>query len=521
MKEESVKTTKTAVLACVGIVLLFIVPLLHPARAQYKVTHLEHPYNTPGSETGALRLGDTVMVYASMPPNVSKGGAFDYTDAVMQLKQARVAKNGKVARPKPCRWGFNNKRDHTGNLAIDPQTRDAYFTRGDLETLRCDIWWARGLKRRGWEKPQRLRGPVNDKQYTATHPAVGRIDDTTAILYFVSDRPGGMGGMDLWYALVHDGVASEPVNLGPRVNSAADEITPFYDPHNGVLYFSSDREGGQGGYDIYSAVGSRNTWQQVEPVCHCLNSPQNDLYFTISDYDAATGIPTAGYLSSNRKDSYFLTDSMCCNDLYRWTLDTAALLAMLPQPDTPAVAPPPTPRKPQLPLFLYFHNDDPDPQSRDTATEADYSDCQLRFALLRSTYLAHQPTATDSARMAAFFDSCVVGNFDRVNELLDYVGRMLAEGHRVTLTVAGYASPVFHNDYNHVLSQRRIGSFINMLRAWRHGTLATALAEGRLRVERQAMGADDASDVKATDDPVYSFSATRARRIEIRSCNIF
>lgn len=494
------------------------------ARGQYKVVHLESPYNTPGSETGALKLGDTVLAYASMPPKVIKGGTFDYSDAIMQLYQVRLSKEGKMSRPRPCRWGFNSKRDHTGNLAVDPVTRDAYFTRGDIETLRCDIWWARGLKRRGWEKPQRLRGTVNDKQYTSTHPTVARLNDTTAILYFVSDRPGGMGGMDIWYALVRDGVADEPVNLGPQVNSPADEITPFYDQRNGILYFSSDREGGKGGFDIYCAVGGRNTWQQAEAVCHCLNSEQNDLYFTISHHDEASGIPTAGYLSSNRRDSYFLSDSMCCNDLYRWTLDTAALLAMLEPPKEPL---PPEPTaleryqafaRSAFPLPLYFHNDDPDPASRDSLTTGDYADCQLRLALLRSTYLSHQRTATDSATMQSFFDSCVVGNYDRTLELLEHLQHLLAEGHRIQLTVSGYASPLHTDDYNRILSQRRIVSLINMIRAWRGGTLSQALNEGRLHIVRKPMGVDP---VSIQGDPVYSLSAARARRIEITSCEIF
>ncbi|MBQ8704404.1 MAG: PD40 domain-containing protein [Bacteroidales bacterium] len=513
------KTRKVVMLVCVSMV--FHLPLFsfHSLQAQYKVTHLEKPYNTSGSETGALQLGDTVLVYSAMPPKVSKGSTFDYSDALMQLYQVRIAKSGKLARPKPCRWGFNGKRDHTGNLAIDPANRDAYFTRGDVETLRCDIWWARGLKRRGWEKPQRLRGPVNDKQYTATHPAVGRLDDTTAILYFVSDRPGGMGGMDIWYALVRDGVASEPVNLGPQVNSASDEMTPFYDQLNGVLYFSSDRAGGKGGFDIYCAVGGRNTWQQAEAVCGCLNSEQNDLYFTIAAHDAASGIPIAGYLSSNRKDSYFLSDSMCCNDLYKWVVDSGQWVA--PEPPAPDTLPTthyPLPTT-HFPLPLYFHNDDPDPGSHDTATAADYADCQLRYALLRSQYMAHQPTAADSAAMQQFFDSCVVGHYDRMLGLLEHLRQVLADGRRVELTVTGYASPLHTDRYNHALSQRRIGSLENMIRAWRGGTLAAALDDGRLRIVQQPMGIDKSRP--SSTDPVYSLSAAMARRIEVVGCEIF
>ena len=131
-----------------------------------------------------------------------------------------------------------------------------------------------------------------------------------------------MGGMDLWYSIVKDGVAEQPVNLGPRINSPYDEVTPYYDQPNGVLYLASDRPGGLGGFDIYCAVGSRNTWQPAELACGCLNSEYNDLYFTITRRDSATGAPIGGYLASNRPDSYFLTDSTCCNDLYLWGIDS-------------------------------------------------------------------------------------------------------------------------------------------------------------------------------------------------------
>lgn len=516
---------------CVGLILGFQFPSPNGARAQYRVVHLGKPCNTVGSETGAVRLGDTVLAYATMPPSVQTGSEFQFHHAVMQLQQVRLARDGKMARPKPNRWGLNNRKDHTGNLAVDPVNHDLYFTRGDVETLRCDIWRAAARKRRGWEKPAKLRGPVNDRQYTATHPTVGRLADSTVILYFASDRPGGMGGMDIWYTLVHDGTASEPVNLGPQVNSAHDEYTPYYDQPNGILYFSSDRPGGKGGFDIYCAVGQRNTWQLAEAVCGCLNSPQNDLYFIVTDHDSASGFPTGGYLSSNRADSYFLNDSMCCNDLYRWEIlppDTSPVRRVEPADtiDTSLLSGEGLGVRPfMFPLYLYFHNDEPDPKSRDSVTTANYADCQRRYAQLRGTYMAHQPTAEDSAEMQRFFDSCVVGNYERVQELFDHIEAQLDEGKRVVLTVSGYASPLFTDDYNHLLSARRIGSLVNMIRAWRGGLFADALADGHLRIVQQPRGVDrlspSASRLSPSNDPVYSLRAAIARRIEILNCEIF
>lgn len=506
------------------ILLLLLLPL--SLQGQYKVTHLEKPINTTGSETGAVRVGDTVLVYSTMPPEKGGNKMFGFSSAQMQVWQVRIARNGKLARPKPSRWGLNTRREHTGNLAFDPYTNDLYFTRcrvGDPD-LRCEILWARKQKR-GWSKQQLLRGKVNNDEYTATHPAVGRLADSTVILYFVSDREGGMGGMDIWYTLVKNGVAGECVNLGPQVNSPADEITPFYDQTNGVLYFSSDRSGGKGGYDIYCAVGQRNTWQRAESVCQCLNSEQNDIYFTISQRDPATGIPTAGYLSSNRADSYFLNDSMCCNDIYQWELDSSmftsrdSVIADVVDTSNDSITRHSKPRF-MFPLFLYFHNDEPDPMSRQATTSTSYQECQRRYAQLRGEYVGRQTSVADSALMQEFFDSCVVGNYERVEALFDYVEEQLDEGKGVVLTIAGYASPVFQSEYNQLLSERRIASFINMLRAWRSGMFADAMDDGRLTIVQKPHGAVAPTTESLSKDPVYGLPAALARRIEILSCEV-
>lgn len=493
--------------------------------AQYKVEHLGKYINTTGNETSPLQVGDTVLAYATMPADTKGSGAFGVRHQTTQLQQARIARNGKLARPKPNRWGFNNKKDHTGNLALDPQNHDAYFTRADVGTLRAEIWYAKRL-RRHWDKPHRLLGPVNLHQYTSTHPTVGRIDDTTAILYFVSDRPGGIGGTDIWYSIVRNGIAETPVNLGPQVNSTNDEYTPFYDQTNGVLYFSSDRPGGMGGFDIYCAVGARNTWQHAEAVCNCLNSPQNDLYFTIATHDFDTGLPTSGYLASNRPDSYFIHDTMCCNDLYRWSLDTALLVQRIDTlPPTIAQADTPPSLASQIkhffPLFLYFHNDQPDPRSHDTATNTNYADCQRSYANLRQQYIGKQTTAADSAEMQRFFDSCVVGNYERLNLLCDYIEEQLDEGHSIRLTVSGYASPLARASYNYNLSQRRIASFANLLRNWRGGLFGEALDTGRLLIVQDPHGAVPPTSASQAADPIFSLPAAQARRIEVSRCEVF
>lgn len=78
---------------------------------------------------------------------------------------------------------------------------------------------------------------------------------TGSLMVFASDRPGGYGGFDLWYSIYEAGGWSQPANFGPRINSASDEFRPVVitaeDFTNDLMIFSSNRPGGLGGFDLY------------------------------------------------------------------------------------------------------------------------------------------------------------------------------------------------------------------------------------------------------------------------------
>ena len=72
-------------MCCVSLLFNFQFSIINSAWGQYREVHLEKPFNTPGSETGALRVGDTVMVFSSMPPKVNTNSHFDMGGGVMQV----------------------------------------------------------------------------------------------------------------------------------------------------------------------------------------------------------------------------------------------------------------------------------------------------------------------------------------------------------------------------------------------------------------------------------------------------
>lgn len=97
--------------------------------------------------------------------------------------------------------------------------------------------------------------PFNDDDYSVGHPWVS---DDGRVLYFASDMPGGIGGVDLYRSEKENGKWLKPVNLGPHVNTLGDEFYPFL-LGDSVMYFSSNGHGGLGGLDIFISHKDKST----------------------------------------------------------------------------------------------------------------------------------------------------------------------------------------------------------------------------------------------------------------------
>jgi len=128
--------------------------------------------------------------------------------------------------------------------------------------------------------PQRLNINTN---YIETSPMLSPDGGT---LYFVSDRPGGFGGKDIWASeRLSDNKWSEPYNLGNEINTASDEESPFLMLDDATLYFSSKGHKGYGGYDIF--VSTRNDdgkWSVPENLGTTVNSASDDFYYVTDSY---------------------------------------------------------------------------------------------------------------------------------------------------------------------------------------------------------------------------------------------
>jgi outer membrane protein OmpA-like peptidoglycan-associated protein len=157
-----------------------------------------------------------------------------------------------------------------------------------------------------WTKPVKAPDPLNVEGSNSAQPS---MTDDGRYLLFSSDRQGGSGGYDLWAASLDTGLNPIQVrNLGNVINSSGDEEAPYLHDKTRTLVFSSNGRVGLGGFDIYYAKGSFNLtgWEKPENAGAPLNSSKDDIYYVSTDED---DLWNTGWMSSDRS-------SECCLALF-------------------------------------------------------------------------------------------------------------------------------------------------------------------------------------------------------------
>ncbi len=187
-----------------------------------------------------------------------------------------------------------NTTDEEGAGSFSSNGSQLYFTRcryDKSQDLGSEIYVS-SQSRGEWSEPIKLN-LVGDS-LIAAHPSLSEDGNK---LYFVSDRPGGFGGKDIWVATRNGNDFGRPENLGPEINTPGNEIFPCIHP-DGTLYFSSDYHTGLGGFDIFKAEKTEKKGWLVENMGTPLNSSGDDFAMTF-----APGEEVKGMFSSNRKGS--------------------------------------------------------------------------------------------------------------------------------------------------------------------------------------------------------------------------
>ncbi len=174
-----------------------------------------------------------------------------------------------------------NTRFNEAAVCLAPDGQTIYFTRNNFDDgnterseeglVKLNIFSAQRNADGSWSNVTRL--PFNSAEYNSAHPS---MSPDSKRLYFASNRPGGFGGMDLYFSELNNGVWSAAINLGPTINTEGNEIFPFIDL-NGRFYFASNGHLGLGGLDLfYSTAKGEKDWNQPINLGAPLNSTHDD-----------------------------------------------------------------------------------------------------------------------------------------------------------------------------------------------------------------------------------------------------
>jgi len=190
-----------------------------------------------------------------------------------------------------------NQAENEGGATITLDNNTLVFTicKYDKTKARsnCDLYEAH-KKGDFWEDIRPL-DEINTPEYWESQPSISADGNT---LFFVSDRPGGIGGYDIYVSYKNpDGKWGKPQNLGPNINTPANEKSPFIHSDGRTLYFSSQGWPGLGGYDIfYSRLKSDGTWEKPKNIGYPINTQADDAGFFVS-FDGKYGF----FVSNNQK----------------------------------------------------------------------------------------------------------------------------------------------------------------------------------------------------------------------------
>ncbi|MCD6366250.1 MAG: OmpA family protein [Bacteroidales bacterium] len=310
------KMTKVMLQACI------VAPTIKDSALKVVVFHLDTSVNKAHIEASPISLSNTKILYSSLKTNKIDYFNLNDTSVKIPVRKFYVAtgKDGHWKTTGEYQESFNDQKTNVANGSFSPDGNRFYFTKTTKNIAGKTISqiFVSTKTGRTWSDPVKLKAPINDPFYTTTQPTVGiESRKNFEVVYFVTDRPGGKGGTDIWYFLYDQNKDkySKPRKIGSKLNTIGNEITPNFDMETHTLYFSSNGYPGLGGLDIFKSTGELNNWTPPTNEGYPINSEADDLYFAVSKNRES------GFFTSNRKGGIALKNPTCCDDIYnfRWT----------------------------------------------------------------------------------------------------------------------------------------------------------------------------------------------------------
>ncbi len=294
-----------------------------------KLVHLGKEVNSNYADMSPA-LRDDVLYFASIHSDtvltMNPDGS-DRTKEGMLMKLFASKKDGDKYEGSEQVKTFSQTGKHIANPAYSEDGNKFFYSicdAGDLLKPNCNIYMSE-LRGTEWSNGKVLGEEINMKGVTNTQPWYAKVPGGNDVLFFVSDREGGKGGLDIWYSTVSKkGDFGTPKNVGPKINTDRDEVTPFFDSKTKTLYFSSNGWINMGGYDIFksqtdASIRFANTPENLGAP---FNSSCNDAYYRFFKNSQE------GYFASNRPGIYSVRGKTCCDDIFAYKYEKQIYLAV-------------------------------------------------------------------------------------------------------------------------------------------------------------------------------------------------
>ena len=493
---------------------------------EVSIIHLDSSINSKVSEYAPIQV-DSLLYFSSLrnAKDKQKSSHINYNKIYTAVQDSV-----KWEKAKELDSIFNKASIHNANTAFNNNYTKAYISRCEQKNAQefiCEIFSSDYVNGH-WQSLKKLPSEINQSGVTNTQPSVGYLGDEE-VLFFASNRAGGVGKMDIWYSKINkNGTYQTAVNAGKKINSIEDEITPFYCNPCQELFFSSTWHKGLGGFDIFRSPYKNTDWEEPKNMGSPVNTCYNDIYFSINSKQ------TQAFLSSNRMGSYFEEKESCCNDIYMFKL--------------PKTAEPPkkidstqifvTQMKLLVPLTLYFHNDEPDKKTLAITTTKNYKKTYEDYAAMREQYKKEYSKGAKPADIErayndiiSLFEDSVDAGMQDLEKFAQLLLKVLNDKEKVIITMKGYCSPLASTDYNINLAKRRISSLRNYFTEYQNGVFVKFInnvnkEEGSITFLDEDIGelkarpnvSDDYYDTK---NSVYSPAAALERKIQIIAISTF
>ncbi|MEM6642385.1 MAG: OmpA family protein [Bacteroidota bacterium] len=284
------------------------ISMVHPDRG---FSVLQVPVNSEYSDYAAISANNDNSVYLTSARSNGKQSLLEpqFGESFADLYRFKRSESGgwEVMEEKDRFEKVINSKGGDGSGTFNRDLTKFYYTNCSGDGGVCQIYVS-SLSGGRWSDPIPLNYNINEIGINSKHPSLTAGGDT---LFFVSDREGGVGALDIWMSINAGGENwGPPIHLGDEINTSFNEVSPVYLQKENALIFASEGHRGFGGYDIYVARGAKFASAEIYNAGIPFNSYKDDIFFYLGS--------GKGFLSSNRE----LDESVGKFDIYEFSMDS-------------------------------------------------------------------------------------------------------------------------------------------------------------------------------------------------------